>query len=301
MRMSVFLMTMLLLCNGTAWGQSTNHVINFFDSAFLPTSLTIEAGDTVTWNHVAGTHLLTSGVPGGTSGTNDEPGLLFSAPIDSQNTSFTYTFSQQGTTIGFFDANNPSQIGSITVLDDTLVFDVGVVDNEYLPVVIEIFEGDSVRWVHEPMEMFHTVTSGVPGGEPGTIYEPGFLFDEESSDLNPIFQYNFDTPMDLPYFCVPHVQFGMVGEVIVQDRFIRGDADRDDTLTIGDAISILSYLFQGTATPECLDALDVVDDGAVNIGDAISLLGYLFSSAAAPVAPFPEEGPDRTADALLCR
>lgn len=301
MRKSVCLIPLLLLCNGMAWGQSTNHVINFFDSAFLPTSLTIEAGDTVTWNHVAGTHLLTSGVPGGAAGTNDEPGLLFSAPIDSQNTSFTYTFSQQGTTIGFFDANNPSQVGSITVLDDTLVFDVGVVDNEYLPVVIEIFEGDSVRWVHEPMEMLHTVTSGIPGGEPGTIYEPGFLFDEESSDLNPIFQYNFDTAMDLPYFCVPHVQFGMVGEVIVQDRFIRGDADRDNTLTIGDAISILSYLFQGTATPDCLDALDVVDDGTVNIGDAISLLGYLFSSAAAPVAPFPDEGPDRTADALLCR
>ena len=93
----------------------------------------------------------------------------------------------------------------------------------------------------------------------------------------------------------------MIGEVIIQDRFIRGDADRDETLTIGDAISILSYLFQGTGAPDCLDALDVVDDGAVNIGDAISLLGYLFSSAAAPVAPFPNEGPDRTPDSLLCR
>ena len=93
----------------------------------------------------------------------------------------------------------------------------------------------------------------------------------------------------------------MIGEVIIQDRFIRGDSDRDGALTIGDAIAILSYLFQGTATPDCLDALDVVDDGTVNIGDAISLLGYLFSSAAAPVAPFPNEGPDRTADSLLCR
>lgn len=292
---------LILGTQGIAHGQPTNHVINFFDSAFLPTSLTIEAGDSVTWNHVAGTHLLTSGIPGGTAGTLEEPGLLFSVPVDSQNTSFTYTFDQQGETIGFFDANNPGLVGSITVLDDTLVFDVNVVDNAYIPVVIEIFEGDSVRWVHEPMEAFHTVTSGVPGGATGTVEEPGFLFDEESSDLNPIFQYTFDTPMDLPYFCVPHSNCGMIGEVIIQDRFIRGDADRDETLTIGDAISILSYLFQGTGAPDCLDALDVVDDGAVNIGDAISLLGYLFSSAAAPVAPFPNEGPDRTPDSLLCR
>jgi hypothetical protein len=72
-------------------------------------------------------------------------------------------------------------------------------------------------------------------------------------------------------------------------------------LGIGDAIMSLGFLFQGVTAPDCLDALDVSDDGSIDIADPVALLGYLFSSQAAPVAPFPAEGPDRTADALLCR
>jgi len=287
-----------LVASPLSWAE--DHVVNFFASAFLPTSLTIEAGDTVTWNWIDGDHNLNSGIPGGAPGTNDEPGALFSAIINAQNPSFTHTFNDMGQIIGFFDANNPAQVGSITVLDDTLTFEVGVVDNAYIPPLIEVFEGDRVRWVHEPMEMLHTVTSGVAGGLPGTIEEPGALFNEESSDLNPVFEYTFNDPMELPYFCIPHVTFGMIGTVVIQDRFIRGDSDRDGTLTIGDAISSLSFLFLGTATPNCLDALDTVDDGQVNIADPVALLGYLFTSAPAPAMPFPSEGPDRTADDLLC-
>ena len=286
-----------LLCDDA---RAEDHQINFFNSAFIPTSLTIEAGDSVTWSWVAGNHQLSSGFPGGAPGTPDQPGALFTATINAQNPTFTHTFTQMGITVGFFDEFNPVQIGSITILDDTLTFEVGVVDNSYLPHIIEIFEGDRVRWVHEPMEMLHTVTSGMPGGDPGTIEEPGALFDEESSDLNPIFEYTFDDAMELPYYCIPHVDFGMVGQVIVQDRFIRGDSDRSGALDIGDAIYCLGFLFQGATTPNCLDALDVSDDGQVDIADAVSLLGYLFSSTAAPAAPFPTEGPDRTADTLQC-
>jgi hypothetical protein len=107
--------------------------------------------------------------------------------------------------------------------------------------------------------------------------------------------------MDLPYFCIPHVNFGMTGEVIVQSRFIRGDADRDNSVNIGDAITILSYLFQGANASSCLDTMDIDDGGQVNIADAISLLGYLFSAGASPAAPFPSEGPDRSSDSLICR
>ncbi|MDE0961031.1 MAG: plastocyanin/azurin family copper-binding protein [Planctomycetota bacterium] len=286
-----------ILCDDAG---AEDYQINFFNSAFIPTSLTIEAGDSVTWNWVSGSHQLNSGFPGGTPGTPDEPGALFSATIDPQNPTFSHTFTEMGITIGFYDANNPAQIGSITILDDTLTFEVDVVDNSYIPQIIEIFEGDRVRWIHEPMEMLHTVTSGMPGGAPGTIEEAGALFDEESSDLNPIFEYTFDNAMELPYFCIPHVAFGMVGQVIIQDRFIRGDSDRNGVLGIGDAIFSLGFLFQGAATPNCLDALDVSDDGQVDIADPVSLLGYLFSSTAAPAAPFPTEGPDRTVDSLLC-
>jgi hypothetical protein len=66
------------------------------------------------------------------------------------------------------------------------------------------------------------------------------------------------------------------------------------------SVFTLGFLFQGTTTPNCLDALDTSDDGQVNIADPVALLGYLFASAPPPPAPFSLEGPDRTADGLLC-
>jgi len=81
--------------------------------------------------------------------------------------------------------------------------------------------------------------------------------------------------------------------------FIRGDANRDGLLDIGDAVAILGHLF-GAAPAACLDALDANDDGSGDIADAISLLGFLFSAGPPPPAPHPGAGADPTADALDC-
>lgn len=81
--------------------------------------------------------------------------------------------------------------------------------------------------------------------------------------------------------------------------FIRGDANSDDVVNIGDAIAVLGYLFSsGPAT--CLDALDGNDDGSLNIADAISLLDFLFAGGPPPPAPFPGAGIDPTADSIDC-
>ncbi|HIA27617.1 MAG TPA: hypothetical protein EYN79_05785, partial [Planctomycetes bacterium] len=243
--------------------------ILFFDSAFLPSTLTIDHGDTVRFTWVAGSHQLMSGFSGGTPGTPDEPGALFSATLDAANPDYVHLFGEGDVIIGFFDANNPAQVGAITVLGSALTFHVLVVDNEYIPPVISIFRGDTVRWTHEPMEMLHTVTSGTPNGAAGTIEEPGALFDELSTDSTPVFEYLFDAPMVLPYFCTPHWPFGMDGTVVVQELFIRGDSNSDSAVGIADAVTTLDYLFQSAGTPTCLDALDANDDGGVDLGDAI--------------------------------
>ncbi|MBI4607210.1 MAG: hypothetical protein HY721_35040, partial [Planctomycetes bacterium] len=39
-------------------------------------------------------------------------------------------------------------------------------------------------------------------------------------------------------------------------NFVRGDTDGNKVLQITDAIKVFGYLFLGSATPECLDALD---------------------------------------------
>jgi plastocyanin len=270
--------------------------IEMFSGAFLPSNHTIDVGDTVTWVWVSGDHELRSGVPGGAVGTPDEPGAIFSATVDAANPSFSHVFTTPGT-INFHDALSPAQIGFIQVSGDEMTFSVAVLDNDYEPATIAIFIGDSVSWEHVPGEMFHTVTSGA-SSDPAD--NPGALFNAASSDQEPVFVYPFDFTGDQPYFCIPHEQLGMVGLVRIQDRFIRGDANRNGTVDVADAVSLLGVLFQGNPAHPCADASDANDDGNTDVGDAIWILGYLFSGTPAPPPPFPTAGPDRTDDPLLC-
>ncbi len=90
------------------------------------------------------------------------------------------------------------------------------------------------------------------------------------------------------------------GRIQGQVSFLRGDANRDCKLEIADAIFTLNYSFLGGAAPQCMDAADTDDDGAITIGDAVRTLSYLFLGLSAPAAPFPEIGPDTTADGLGC-
>ena len=53
--------------------RSDEFTVEMFSSAFLPSSVTVQAGDDVVWAWRAGDHTVTSGVPGGAPGTPDEP------------------------------------------------------------------------------------------------------------------------------------------------------------------------------------------------------------------------------------
>jgi hypothetical protein len=84
-------------------------------------------------------------------------------------------------------------------------------------------------------------------------------------------------------------------------RFIRGDANLDTELHLDDAISMLGFLFKGTTSPTCLDAIDANDDGALDVTDPIYLIGYLFvPGKPSPPPPFPETGVDPTPDTIGC-
>lgn len=95
--------------------------------------------------------------------------------------------------------------------------------------------------------------------------------------------------------------FAMVSSLSAQSHFLRGDANNDGAVNIGDATFILGNLFSAGPTPQCRDAADVNDDGALNIADAVNLLGFLFVSGAPPAAPFPTFEGDPSADALDCK
>lgn len=80
--------------------------------------------------------------------------------------------------------------------------------------------------------------------------------------------------------------------------FIRGDSDQTGTLSLSDAITILSYLI-GSTTLACDDAADSNDDGAVSVADVIYLLGFLFAGGAPPPPPS-VCSTDPTVDTLSC-
>jgi len=82
-------------------------------------------------------------------------------------------------------------------------------------------------------------------------------------------------------------------------EFIRGDANGDGSLDIGDPIECLRILFQQASTT-CSDSLDLNDDGAIDIGDAVWGLNYLFANGPEIPDPFPACGTDPTPDAILC-
>lgn len=83
-------------------------------------------------------------------------------------------------------------------------------------------------------------------------------------------------------------------------EFIRGDANGDGMVDLGDAIAVLGTLFGGGGPPDCPDAHDANDDGGQDISDAVFTLAFLFSSGPAPGAPFPTCGPDPTSDLHDC-
>ena len=99
---------------------------------------------------------------------------------------------------------------------------------------------------------------------------------------------------------------GSVQVIENSSPFIRGDANRDGTVDIADAIAILGNLFPGAGGPNiltCADAADTNDDGGLNIADAITTLTNLFPGPGGPPgfpAPNPNCGTDPTDDPLDC-
>ena len=71
---------------------------------------------------------------------------------------------------------------------------------------------------------------------------PGALFDEESSDLNPIFVYRFTEADTFPYFCRPHEAMGMKGVVHVQKTFVRGDSSGEGIVDIEACVRALQRI-----------------------------------------------------------
>jgi hypothetical protein len=83
-------------------------------------------------------------------------------------------------------------------------------------------------------------------------------------------------------------------------KFLRGDANMDTLLDVGDGLRILRNLYDGLAV-DCLDALDANDSGVIEMVDATIVLNHIFLSGPAPAAPYPVIAADPTrSDPIDC-
>ena len=89
---------------------------------------------------------------------------------------------------------------------------------------------------------------------------------------------------------------GPAGSVEIRRGFIRGDANKDDGVDIGDPVFMLEYIFKGGSVPPCMDAADTNNDTRVDISDPIFLLNYLFLGGPQPSEPYPQAGVDPSDD-----
>lgn len=95
----------------------------------------------------------------------------------------------------------------------------------FAPDSLTVNVGDTVTWRNEDSQT-HTVTAyddGVPDG--ADYFASGGVPDEEAArdDLqtgliaeDDVYEFTFDEPGTYEYFCIPHEQQGMKGEIVVE-------------------------------------------------------------------------------------
>lgn len=71
-------------------------------------------------------------------------------------------------------------------------------------------------------------------------------------------------------------------KAIVEMSFVRGDADGDGIINVGDVVYLITYLFKSGPAPSPLDAGDANCDGKINVSDVVTLINYLFRGGPAP-------------------
>jgi len=74
-------------------------------------------------------------------------------------------------------------------------------------------------------------------------------------------------------------------------RFVRGDVDQSNDISLTDGIQILNFLFLGSVEPRCLDAADASNNGNIELTDGVFVFNWLFTGGSPPKAPFPDCGP----------
>jgi plastocyanin len=159
---------------------------------FTPQITNIYAGDSVIWTWATGNHTVTS--------SNN---VWTSTTVQSAGTSFTNTFNTPGT-YGYYCGphKNLGMVGEVVVAQAPTVVTVGSGGLLFTPKIVNIPTGGQIIWQWATGN--HTVTSSNNAWTSTTVQSAGTSFTN-----------TFNTPGTYGYYCGPHKNLGMVGEVVV--------------------------------------------------------------------------------------
>ena len=79
-------------------------------------------------------------------------------------------------------------------------------------------------------------------------------------------------------------EVSFVNGYLIVTSYTSGDANNDGYVNIGDAVTILNYVFRGGPAPEPLCRGDFNCDNECNVGDPVKLINYIFRSGPPPCA-----------------
>jgi len=182
------------------------------NTCYDQTEVRIAVGGTVTWNNNStAAHTVTSGsVPEGPSG-EFESGLFFT------DESFVHVFNQSGV-FRYYDqvhpwetgvvfvgvdheslAYHPSSTKTVSIPDGSSVQGTCEAQNQcYIPFIILVNKGDTVKWTNDEDTAAHTVTSGTPSTGPSGVFDSSLVAAGNS------YEYTFNESGSYPYFCMVH-------------------------------------------------------------------------------------------------
>jgi len=69
---------------------------------------------------------------------------------------------------------------------------------------------------------------------------------------------------------------------VVDEACCPGDANFSGDTNVGDAVSLINYIFKGGPAPRVMNWADANADCLINVGDVVYLIGYIFRSGPAP-------------------
>ncbi len=143
------------------------------------------------------------------------------------------------------------------------------------------------------------IAMDLPAGSPavGSIHSYEWTIPFEAADPTVWIRVRMDNS-GIDYEDTSNAPFAIEAPIV----FVRGDANSDGGVDIGDSIAILGYLFDPKAdAPVCLSTADTNTDGGIDVADTVFLLSHLFvPGSPAPSEPYPECGSDPGAGGVIC-